>query len=211
MRRCLLLAFLFSVSCVALAQEGASLPSSWPVYIAVDERFPPKTTPIKSADDRDPRDRTAKMHCLICETDLNPAVLVLTRSAPSEDSPAGKMAKQLDPIVKEFRGNSFAGSVIYLTLDKDFPLDIRRNEKGEFERENGLKQVRDLSAQIKTNRLVFGMAPRNSPNYASWGIGDNDETVVILYNRLKVIKKWTTITDAEIPEIVKAIKAEAGK
>jgi hypothetical protein len=213
MRRISLLMLALALGTLAVAQDGGagSLPSSWPVYIAVDDRYPPKNTPIKSADDRDPRDRTGKMHCLICETGLNPGVIVLTRATPTEDSAAGKLAKQLETIVKDNRNNSFSGSVIFLNLEKDFPVDIRRNDKGEFDRDNLLKQVRDFSAQVKTPRLALAMAPRNSPNYAAWGIADNDETVVILFNRLKVVKKWNMVTDAELPTILSTIKAEAGK
>jgi hypothetical protein len=192
-----------------------SVPSTFRAYMVVDDRFPPRTTPIKAPEDRDPRDRTDKMHCLVCENGLNPTVLVFTRANPAEDGAASKLAKQLDPLVKEFRGNSFNASILYLALEKEYPLDTARNDKGEFLREEKAKQIRDLTTALKTPRLAFGLAPKVSPSYAAWGFADNDETIVVLYNRMQIVKKWNSPTggpsDDDIKTIMAAVKAEAGK
>ena len=113
MRRGLLLGFACLATAVTLAAQdakpGASVPSAFRSFVVTDDRFPPKTTPIKAPEDRDPRDRTDKMHCLVCEYGLNPTVLVFSRATPAEDGPAAKLAQQLDLILqtREARANSF--------------------------------------------------------------------------------------------------------
>ena len=221
MRRGLLLGFACLASAVALAAQdakpGASVPSAFRSFVVTDDRFPPKTTPIKAPEDRDPRDRTDKMHCLVCEYGLNPAVLVFSRATPTEDGPAAKLAKQLDLILqtREARANSFNAAVVFLTLEAEYPADAARNDKGEFLREEKAKQVKDLATQLKTPRLAFGLAAKASPAIAEWGVADGDETVVVLYNRLRLVKRWNFAagapTDDEIKAIAAAVKVESVK
>ena len=221
MRRGLLLGFACLASAVALAAQdakpGASVPSAFRSFVVTDDRFPPKTTPIKAPEDRDPRDRTDKMHCLVCEYGLNPAVLVFSRATPAEDGAAAKLARQLDLILqtREARANSFNAAVIFLTLEAEYPADAARNDKGEFLREEKAKQVKDLATQLKTPRLAFGLAAKASPVLAEWGVADGDETVVVLYNRLRLVKRWNFAagapTDDEIKAIAAAVKVESVK
>ena len=221
MRRGLLLGFACLAAAVTLvaqdAKPGASVPSAFRSFVVTDDRFPPKVTPIKAPEDRDPRDRTDKMHCLVCEYGLNPAVLVFSRATPAEDGPAAKLAKQLDLILqtREARGNSFNAAVVFLTRDAEYPSDTRRNDKGEFVREEMAKQVKDLATQLKAPRVVFALAAKASPDLAGWGVADADETVVVLYNRLRVVKRWNFAagapSDDEVKAVAAAVKAESVK
>ena len=134
MRRGLLLGFACLATAAALVAQdvkpGASVPSAFRSFVVTDDRFPPKVTPVKAPEDRDPRDRTDKMHCLVCEYGLNPAVLVFSRATPAEDGPAAKFAKQLDLILqtREARANSFNAAVVFLTLEAEYPADAARND-----------------------------------------------------------------------------------
>ncbi len=221
MRRGLLLGLACLAGSLPLTAQGdkpgAAVPSAFRSYVVADDRFPPKATPVKSPEDRDPRDRTDKMHCLVCEYGLNPAAFVLSRATPAEDGPAAKLVKQLDLIAqsREARANSFNAAAVFLTLEAEYPADTARNDKGEFLREEKAKQVKDLATQLKTPRVAFGLAAKASPVLTEWGVADADETVVVLYNRLRVVKRWNFAaggpSDDEIKAIVAAVKAESVK
>jgi len=222
MRRSLLLGFagLAAAASLLTAQDAppaAAVPSAFRSFVVADDRYAPKATPIKAPEDRDPRDRTDKLHCLVCEYGLNPAAIVFTRATPAEDGPAAKLARQFDSILqgREARSNSFNAAVVFLTLAAEYPLDTARNDKGEFLREEKAKQVKDLATQLKTPRVVFGLAAKASPKLAEWGVADADETVVVLYNRLRVVQRWNFAaggpTDDEVKAIAAAVKAESVK
>ena len=192
-----------------------SVPSSFRSYVVVDDRFPPKMAPVKRAEDRDPRDRTHKMHCFVCEQALNPVLAIFTHAKPEEASAAAKLAKQLDPVVKDLRSSSFSAFVIFLTLEKEYPLDDLRNATGGFVREERAAEVEALGKQLATPRIPFGLAARVSQSTNDWGIGEADETVVVLYNRMKVIKRWSfpagPPSDGEIKTILDTVKTVVGK
>lgn len=224
MRRGLLLGLACLATSVALVAQddkadkaGAAVPSTLRSFVAVDDRFAPKASPIKSPEDRDPRDRTDKMHCLVCEFGLSPSAFVLTRATPAADGPVAKLVKGLDAIAqgREARTNSFNAAAVFLTLEAEYPADIARNEKGEFLREEKAKQVKDLASQLKTPRVPFGLAAKASPTLAEWGVADADETVVVLYNRLRVVKRWNFAaggpSDDEVKAVTEAVKAESVK
>ena len=224
MRRGLLLGFaclLGSLTLVAQDEKpdktGAAVPSAFRGFVVSDDRYPPKVAPVKAPEDRDPRDRTDKLHCLVCEFGLSPVAIVLSRATPAEDGPAAKLAKQLDLVLqtREARGNSFNAAVVFLTLEGEYPTDIRRNDKGEFLREEAAKQVKDLATQLKTPRVVFALAAKASPELAGWGVADADETAVVLYNRLRVVKRWNFAaggpSDDEVKAVAAAVKAESVK
>jgi hypothetical protein len=193
-----------------LAQDPKqAVPANFRSFIIVDDRYPPKVSPPKKAEDRDPRDRTFKMHDLVAERGLDPTVAVLTRAEPSADSAAGKLAKGLDPLVTKHRANSFGAFVIFLTLDKEYPADERRSPDGAFLREVEQQKVLALAAQLKTSRVPFGLAARKSEATTAWGLGDGDETVVVIYDRMRVANRWAfpqgqAPTDAQINEMLTA-------
>lgn len=197
-----------------LAQDSkpAAVPANFRSFVVVDDRYPPKVNPPKKPEDRDPRDRTFKMHDFVAERGLDPTVAVFTRAEPAADSAAGKLAKGLDPLVAKHRANRFGAFVIFLTLDSEFPADARRSPDGSFLREVEQQKVQALASQLKATHVPFGLAARKSDSTSAWGIGDGDETVVVVYDRMKVKNRWAfpqgqPPTDAQIAEIL----AAAGK
>lgn len=197
---------------------GQSIPSSFRSYIVADDRFPPKD-PKGPAD---PRNRTARMHDLVIEHGLNPTVAVLARAEkkgePTADAPAAKLAKGLDPLVAKHRGNNFGAYVIFLALDKEFPDDGRSIEDNPLKglvRDEKAKEVADLAAGLKATRVPFGLAAADSPATAAWGVRKEDDLVVVLYHRMRVVNRWafpagTPPTDEQLKQIVDAADKEAG-
>jgi hypothetical protein len=167
--------------------------------------------------DRDPRDRTSMMHDVVTEHGLNPVVLVLTRSAPAADSPAAKLAKDLNPLVTKHKGNNFAVSVVFLTLEKEYPQDERYVEndpnKG-FVREAQAQAVKGLATTLAAPKVVYGLAAVKSAQTDAWGMGDG-ETLVVLYHRMQVVKRWEAkagqpLGDDVLKQVVAAADATAG-
>jgi hypothetical protein len=186
---------------------GAAVPAGFRAYVVADDRFAPKVSPPKRQDDRDPRDRTRMMHDLVVEHGLNPTVAIFARQT-GKDSPAVKLAQALDPVVARHRSNNLGAFAAFLTLEKEFPQDDRRDDKGQFLRDQEADTVRALATELKTPHIPFGLAAGKSPHAAAWGLGDN-ALVVVLYDRMKVVKSWAfpagqAPTDEQIQEIVTA-------
>lgn len=202
------------LAAAAVGQDGKpadpaaekAVPGTFRSFIAADDRFPPK-------DGReDGRGRAGKMHCLVVEAGLNPACAVLTRTDPAKAAagPLGTLVKQLNGVVQKNRANNAAAYVIFLTLDKPYPEDETRAEKA--------AAVKALADQLKAPGVPFGLAAgakEPAPgSLTAWEVGDADETVVVVYRRMKVVKQWKfpadkPPTDEDIKAIVDAFEKEA--
>jgi hypothetical protein len=200
-------------------QPGQGVPAGFRSFIVVDDRFPPKVDPATKGTTRDPRDRTAKMHDLVVEQGLNPVALVFTRTDPDKavGSAAARLAQGLDPLVQKYRANNFGAAVTFLKLVREYPQDDRRQPNGVFIREQVADAIRGLANQLKTPRVVFGLAAENSEQIAAWGVANDDETVVVLYARMRVVNRWSfkfgsPPTDEQVKPILDAAeKLASGK
>ncbi|HVK15327.1 MAG TPA: hypothetical protein VM533_00170 [Fimbriiglobus sp.] len=198
----------------ATLAAGAPVPTGFRAYVVADDRFAPKVSPPKRQDDRDPRDRTKMMHDLVVEHGLNPTIAVFTRGKLEKDSPAARLAQALDPVVAKHRADNLGAYLVFLTLDKEFPQDDRRDEKGQFLRDLQADAIRALATELKTPRVPFALAAAKSPQATAWGLGEND-LVVVLYDRMKVTRAWAfpagqAPTDEQIKEIAAAADKLAG-
>lgn len=210
------IAFLVSAALTAQDTTPNAVPATFRTYVVVDQRFDPKkSADPKAPPERDPRDRTEKLHCFVCEHGLNPTVAILTRANPTEDSAAAKLAKGLQPLVAENRASQLNAFLSFLLLDAEFPADNGRNDKGEFTRDVKAAQVKALAEQLKTNLIPFGLSAKKSEAVTAWGLTDEQETVVVLYHKMRIVKKWAFNaggpSDDEIRTILAATKAEVAK
>src|SRR5262249_13235415 len=98
-----------------------------------------------------------------------------------------------------YRGDKLAGFVMFLRLDGEFAAE----EMGDVV----AQQIRDLSIATNATYVPFGLAPKQSPANTAWEIGENDEVTVVLYNRLRVEKRWKFGADGPTPEQIKEIVA----
>lgn len=202
--------------------KPAHVPGPFRVYVVADNRFEPKTKSTDKADkdkpaERDPRDRTNKLHDFVTELGQNPVVAVLTRSAPAEDSPGAKVGKGLAKLYadKSLGGTSLGAFVAFLTLEKEYAADDQRTPDGGFVREDKAKQVRALADAVAAPRVPFGLAARTSPQATAWGLGEADDTVVVVYNKTRIVKRWNFpaggLDDAALKAIMDVARAEAKK
>jgi hypothetical protein len=210
------------------AQPGKPVPSPFRAYMVADDRFPPKANPPVTADDRDPRDRTAKLHCLVCENGLSPvvAVFVRTDAAKLKDSGVAKLAAAVNGLIlkEEYRADRVAGFVQFLKIEgmpkaitltdpdgSQMMVELDAEYPDDEQRDVYAADIRDLATATKAPNVVFGLAPVKSRATDAWEIGAADEVTVVIYNRLRVEGRWkfgaTGPTDAQVAEIVAATEA----
>ena len=189
---------LVALLAAAAVGQGEAVPAGFRSYIAADDRFPPK----------DERTRAGKMHDLVVESGLNPACAVFTRTDPAKAAagPLGSLVKQLDGIVQKNRAANAAAFVVFLTLDKPYPDAEDRAAKA--------AAVKALADQVKASGVPFGLASgaKEADPLAAWKIGDADETVVVVYRRMGVVRRWAFPADKPpTDEDVKAVADEFEK
>lgn len=221
------LAAAFVLGSAALATPAqdtkpAPVPGPFRVYVVADNRFEAKSKSADKADkdkpaERDPRDRTNKLHDFVIEQGQNPVVVVLTRTGPTEDGPGAKVAKELAKLYadKSLGGTSLGAFVAFLMLENEYAADDQRTPDGGFVREDKAKQVRALSDAVAAPRVPFGLAARTSPQATTWGLTDTDDTVVVVTNKTRVVKRWAFpaggLDDAALKAILDVARAEAKK
>jgi len=176
-------AFTFGVAFLLNAQEPAPKPlpdekkevaSTFRAQVIVDQR----------TDVKNPRNRTNKLHCFVCENDLNPTVIVFARTIPTEkDSTAGKVIIALNQVAQEDKAiaDNFGAYAIFLALDKEFQEDDNRDVGG--------NAVKAFSAAVKAPAVPMAIAAKQSKMTESWNIDESDITVVF-YHRLKEVERW---------------------
>lgn len=212
------------------------VPATFRAQMVVDDRFPPKVNPPVKPEDRDPKDRTNKLHCLVCENGLSPTVAVFVRAplaaevngqrqlVVGPESGLGKLIKATDLLLPKYRGDKLCGYVMFLQLDggkklvkvtqpdgsvatEELDLEYPDDEK----RDVYAKEIKDFSNAVKAPTLPFGLAATKSKAIADWKIADADEVTVVIYNRLRIVQRWslkaTDIGDDKIKEILTATEA----
>jgi hypothetical protein len=216
------------------------VPSTFRAFLVTDGRFPPlKIKTIvngkeKETEQTDPRNRTGKIHCLVCEYGLSPVVAVFVRAEANKLGPksgVAKLTKQLDALIPKYRADKLAGFVAFLNLeggkktikipgaeggtevtlavDKEYPDDEKRDVYA--------KDIRDFATALNVPNVPFGLAADKSDAITAWKIPekDADVTVVVYYRMRQVGKPWvfpmdsdnkSDLTDEKIAEILKSVE-----
>ena len=212
------------------------VPSTFRAQIVVDDRFPPKVTPVTKPDDRDPKDRTNKLHCLVCENGLSPTVAVFVRAplaadvngqrqlVVGADSGLAKLIKATDLLLPKYRGDKLSGFVMFLQLEGGTKLvkvtaadgtvsmvELDLEYPDDEKRDVYAKEIKDFSNAVKASTMPFGLAAVKSKATAEWKLGDADDVTVILFDRMRVVKRWAFkadgIGDAQVQEVLAATAA----
>jgi hypothetical protein len=94
------------------------------------------------------------------------------------------------------------GSETKVEMDKEYPDDDFRDDYA--------SKVRDLSNATKAQYVPFGLAPQQSKSIAKFGIKPTADVTVILYDKLKVVRRWEFgadgPSDEQVKEIIEATK-----
>lgn len=200
------------------------VPATFRAQLVVDNRFPPKVKPPKDDGDRDPRDRTGKIHCLVCEHGLSPVVAVFVRGDLPKDPAAGlsKLLKGTNALLPKYRADKLAAFAMFLKLeggkklvpvrnpvpggpenvevDLEYPHDEKRAEK--------VADVEAYFGAVAADNVPFGLAADKSSSLSAFAIDDAVPITVIIYNRLRMVQRWELkpdeLTDAKVAEILAA-------
>jgi hypothetical protein len=237
--------FALLAAITAFAQEPAkveapAVPSSFRSYIVMDKRTydgEPKIVvdPVNMIakhvyvkdPKRDPKNRTEKMHDLVSDNALNPTLAVFCRSTPKAEDALAKLTLELRRILRneKYKAMNFGAYVVFLTLDKDFQLDDKRDEADAAIFNWGTEVGKDNPPAVDPvskkklpggiEGVVLGLAGKSSEPVKAWDIGDNDDVTVVLYHRLKVVQRWKfeagKFGDDDAKAIIEATEAELKK
>ena len=234
------------LSCVAAQEPKVDLPkdvvpSTFRMFMVTDRRFEPLKDAegklLKGPDGKDvqsPKNRTGKIHCLVCEYGLNPTIAIFVRADAKgleADSGVGKLTKQVNALIPKYRADKLGAFVAFLRLDFDgkpgtkvVVVKTKRPDGTEAEdkieqdqeypddekRDDYAKQIAEFETKLAAPNVPFGLAPEKSKTITAWKVADANEVTVILYHRMRIVgQPWTfakaaDLTDAKIAEIVKA-------
>ena len=199
------------------------VPATFRAQLITDNRFK-KVPPPKDESDRDPRDRTGKIHCLVCEHGLSPVVAVFVRGNVSEvkvTDGLSKLLKGTDTLIPKYRSDKLASFVMFLKLeggtkvvtvkgadgdekvavDLEYPHDEMRDEKA--------TEVRNYATLVAADNVPFGLAADKSGSLTAFAGGDAPVTV-IHNNRLRMVQRWEfkleDLTDEKVTEVLAAVE-----
>jgi hypothetical protein len=210
-RSCTLLGLLAASFAVAqepepkpAAKDANAVPSTFRSFIVLDKR----------TDAKDPLNRTNKIHCLVCENNLNPVVAVFSRSQPTKeagaDDPLSKLTVGLAKLltVDKYKAQNFASFLIFATLDKEFQSDDKRDLYA--------AAIKTWGEATGVGGVVLGLTGQTSDAVKTWNLEKDNDITVVLYHRMKMVQKpWTfaegKMTAADVKAILAAAEAELGK
>jgi hypothetical protein len=216
---------------VARAATVANVvPAPFRAQLVVDNRF---KQPIKNPDGTespDPRNRTNTMHCLVCEYGLSPTVAIFVRSdlkGADAASGLGKLIKGTDALIPKYRGDKLSAFVMYLKLDggpklvtvkapdgSDEKVEAAKEYPDDEKRDVYAKELRDFATALAADNVPFGLAPTTAPSVTAFNINEGTPITVVIYNRLRMARrwelKWDELTDEKIGEILAATEEMIG-
>lgn len=211
------------------------VPSTFRAYLVTDDRFPPIKTP-EGKEVTDPRNRTGKIHCLVCENGLAPVVATFVRAEAKTlgaDSGVVKLAKSLDAMIPKYRADKLAGFVMFLPLENkgktvkittpdgketSIEADEEYPDEEVEKREEYVKDVLELAKAANVPNVPFGLAAKKSQALTAWKIKETDQVTVIVYYRMRKVggkpmnpgvwtfEKTADLDDAKIAEILKSVE-----
>jgi hypothetical protein len=216
-----------ALQAASVAARGATVanvvPGTFRMQLVVDNRFK-QTGKNANPDARDPRNRTDKLHCLVCEYGLSPVVAIFVRANLKDVPPTsglGKLIKGTDSLIPKYRADKLAAFVAYLKLEGGVKVVTTKGPGGSEEKVQAAKEYpddekrdlyakeeRDFATGVGAENVPFGLAPTISPSLAAFGIDEGTQVTVIIYNRLRMARRWELkmdeLDDAKIAEILNA-------
>jgi hypothetical protein len=200
------------------------VPATFRAQLVVDNRFKQMVKEADGTESLDPRNRTGKIHCLVCEYGLSPVVAVFVRSDLKDakaEGGLGKLIKGVDALVPKYRSDKLAAFAMYLKLaggpklvtvkapdGSDEKVEAAKEYPDDEKRDAYVKEVKDFATALAADNVPFGLAPTTSPSVTAFGIGEDAPVTVIIYNRLRMARRWELklddLTDEKIGEILAA-------
>jgi hypothetical protein len=217
-----------ALAAAASVARGATVanvvPATFRSQLVADNRFKAPVKNLDGSESPDPRNRTGNIHCLVCEYGLSPVVAVFVRAdlkGADATGGLGKLVKGTDALIPKYRSDKMAAFVTYLKLDggsklvtvkapdgSDEKVDAPKEYPDDEKRDVYAKEVKDFAAAVTADNVPFGLAPTTSPSITAFGIAEDTPVTIIIYNRLRMVRRWELkmdeITDEKIGEILAA-------
>jgi hypothetical protein len=137
--------------------------------------------------------RKGKFHCLVCDYGLKPVVMIFTREPGKADTPLGKLAKGVDDAIAKDPTGTLRGFVVLLTDD---------------ERADVSKKLTEWAEAGKLKDVVLSTFA--SPGPSDYNLDKDNEILVVLYYKLKVVKSYPfkkgDLTDKAVETILADIE-----
>ncbi|MCS6864205.1 MAG: hypothetical protein RMJ56_10350 [Gemmataceae bacterium] len=218
------LAYDAAAALVAGASQANVVPGTFRAQVVVDNRF---KKPITSPDGRespDPRNRTGKMHCLVCEYGLAPVVAIFLRSDLKnfdEQSGLAKLIQGVDKLVAKYTTDKLSAFAMYLRLEGGSKIVAVKRADGSEERIEVPKEypddenrdlyaaeIRGFAEKVPADNVPWGLVPVTSPAIRTFGIPERVPLTVIIYNRFRIQQRWELapddLNDDKVREILQA-------
>jgi len=188
-------------------EPGQVLPGPFNTFVVFGGPKGTSTEPVQTEERQNYADRTrvGKFHDLITRFELDPTVAVFTREAPpAEDSPLGKLIKQLDTTVQAKRNSRLHAFVVFLGLKNEFLKDDTRIPQ--------IKAIEQLATKLELKEAPLALDQSESDRTKAFNIGNDDQVVVLFYDNLKVRARMVFTNDKPLDEEgLKAIANEIDK
>jgi hypothetical protein len=127
--------------------------------------------------------------------------------------------------VEKYKARNFGAFLVFLTLDKDFQQDDKRDEAdlaifnwgNDVGKDNppAIDPVSKKKLPGGIEGVVLGLAGKASEAVKAWEIGDADDVTVVLYNKLKVVQRWKfeagKFTEDDAKAVIAATEEELKK
>jgi len=201
------------VSAVQSAQDpagtepGQVLPGPFNAYIVAGGPKPTPSEPVQTEERQNFADlsRAGKFHDLVTRFGLDPTVAVFTREAPpAEDAPLGKLLKSLDDTVQKNRNSRLHAFAVFLRLKEEFLKDDTRIPQ--------IKELESFATRLDLKGVPVALSQAESDRTRAYKFGAEDQTVVIVYENLKVRAKFMFTADKPLDDAgVQAVQAEVQK
>lgn len=170
------------------------IPATYRSYIVFDQR----------ADAKSPQNRTGKLHDLVTENNLNPVVAVFATKLPTgADDPVAKLVKRLKDVHAAHRADEFGAFVLFAALDRDYVADAKADAAAEA--------VQAWAGSVQPGGVAVGLTKKpdgKEGDALTWGLAP-DTTTIIVYNRMKPVKRWDLPADGLTDAAIDAVIAEA--
>jgi hypothetical protein len=186
-----ILAMILTLSATVQVQaqetEAGTLPGAFRSFIVRDER-----TPLVAD-----KNRTSKLHCLVCANGLNPGIAVFSRSIPKEaTAPLARLILKQDELAKKYAVSRLGVYTIFLGLSQLYEDDQTRETK--------TAEIANFGRAVNAKLVPLGLAeatvlegdkPITAPQVKAYNIADADDITVVFYDRLKTIQTWKFAAD----------------
>jgi hypothetical protein len=170
------------------------IPATYRSYIVFDQR----------ADAKSPQNRTGKLHDLVTENNLNPVVAVFATKLPTgADEPVAKLVKRLKDVQNTHKAEEFGAFLIFAALDRDYVADAKADAAAEA--------VQAWAGSVQPGGVAVGLTKKpdgKEGDALTWGLAP-DTTTIIVYNRMKQLKRWDLPADGLTDAAIDAVITEA--